>query len=638
MTLLINNEMPELEQRKNAIMLENFESMAELTATEDKILNALEGGDISKFLENDDLIDQLKESKTKSEEISQKIEESKETTIKIDREREKYRPAAERSSILFFATLDLSSIDPMYQFSLQWFSKLYEFSIKTTPNSNNKDIRIANLNKIFTKNLYENVCRSLFEKDKLLFSFVICYKIIVGTTGNLNKIPETQWRYFLAGPSGDVEIPTNPTKWINKNEFKPLNDSNTPQSDQLPGQWESKLSEFLKLCLIKMIRPDKLINAIQLWIERNLGKEFIEPPPFELAKSYKQSSNIVPLIFILSPGSDPINDIRKFAEDQGYDKNKFLTVSLGRGQEQKAMKVLEDMRTRGGWVLLQNCHLAKSFMSKLEEIVENFDTNWPDKDFRLWLTSMSNPFFPVSILQNSVKITIEPPKGLKNNLLRNYKKIEPKDLEDDCIKRNEYKTLLFGLSFFHAIVQDRRKYGPIGWNVRYDFTNEDWMVSRKQIKIFLEEYEQIPYQVLDYLIGDINYGGRVTDDKDQRLIKTILATYLTPSIFNYKKYKFSDSDIYYCPEPGEHDVYLTYIESLPVNSEPVVFGLHDNADIITAQNEGSALLETVLGIQPRQSSSGGKSQESIILELLEEIKNKTPEPFDKEEVAKQFPF
>jgi dynein heavy chain len=163
------------------------------------------------------------------------------------------------------------------------------------------------------------------------------------------------------------------------------------------------------------------------------------------------------------------------------------------------------------------------------------------------------------------------------------------------------------------------------------------MVSRKQIKIFLEEYEQIPYQVLDYLIGDINYGGRVTDDKDQRLIKTILETYLTPSIFMYKKYKFSDSDIYYCPEPGEHDVYLTYIESLPVNSEPVVFGLHDNADIITAQNEGSALLATVLEIQPRQSNSGGKSQESIILELLEEIKNKTPEPFDKEAVAKQFP-
>ena len=670
MTLLINNEMPELEQRKNAILNENFESMAELRATEDKILNALsksEGGSISVFLETDDLIDQLKESKTKSEEISQKIEESKETTIKIDKERERYRPAAERSAILFFATLDLSSIDPMYQFSLQWFSKLYEFSIKTTPNSTNKDVRISNLNKIFTKNLYENVCRSLFEKDKLLFSFVICYKIITGERGD-DVIPIEQWRYFLAGPSGDVPIPNNPTEWINKNEwptfyrqlnymsehfdqvrgiesyfmkkpnaFKPLYDSMSPQTDPMPDQWEEKASEFLKLCFIKMVRPDKLITSIQLWIERNIGKEFIEPPPFELAKSYKQSSNIVPLIFILSPGSDPINDIKKFAEDQGYDKNKFDTVSLGRGQEQKAMKVLEDMRTRGGWVLLQNCHLAKSFMGKLEEIVENFDTNWPDKDFRLWLTSMSNPFFPVSILQNSVKITVEPPKGLKNNILRNYKKIEPKELEDDCIKRDEYKTLLFGLSFFHAIVQDRRKYGPIGWNVRYDFTNEDWMVSRKQIKIFLEEYENIPYQVLDYLIGDINYGGRVTDDKDQRLIKTILNGYLNENIFQYSKYKFSKSGTYYCPEPCEHDMYLAYIEALPVNSDPEVFGLHDNADIITAQNEGADLLATVLGIQPRTTSGSGKSRESIILELLEDIEKKTPDVFDREAIFKAFP-
>ena len=93
MTLLINNEILEREQRKNTIMLENFESMAELTATENKILNALEERDISKFLENDSLMDQLKESKTKSKEISQKIEESKETIIKKDKEREKYHPA-----------------------------------------------------------------------------------------------------------------------------------------------------------------------------------------------------------------------------------------------------------------------------------------------------------------------------------------------------------------------------------------------------------------------------------------------------------------------------------------------------------------------------------------------------------------
>lgn len=82
--------------------------------------------------------------------------------------------------------------------------------------------------------------------------------------------------------------------------------------------------------------------------------------------------------------------------------------------------------------------------------------------------------------------------------------------------------LLFGFCFFHAIVQDRRKFGPIGWNIQYAFTNEDLMVSRRQLKIFIEDYEQVPYKVLNYIGAEINYGGRVTDDKDVRLITTIL--------------------------------------------------------------------------------------------------------------------
>jgi dynein heavy chain, axonemal len=668
MTLLINNEMPELEQRKNAILMENFTSMAERQKTEDRILFDLsksEGGNIEEFLKSDELINSLKEAKTKSEEISQKIEEGKITSEQIKLKRENYRPAAFRSSLLFFATIDLSSIDPMYQFSLQWFAKLYESSIKVTPPSNNIDTRISNLNKNFTRILFENVCRSLFEKDKLLFSFIICHKILTGEFKN-TKIKPEQWRYFLAGPTGDIEIRKNPTDWISKNEwngfyrqlkfmsdnfedtkgieeyfyknpnkFKALYDSASAQHDPLPDHWENKISDFMRLCILKMIRPDKLIAGLQLWIERNIGKEFVEPPPFSLHKSFKESSNIVPMIFILSPGSDPINDIRAFSEEQGFGK-RFEMISLGRGQEKKALQRLEDMRTKGGWVLLQNCHLAKSFMGRLEEIVENFDTNWPDKDFRLWLTSMSNDYFPVSILQNSVKITVEPPKGLKNNLLRTYNKLENKDLED-CVKKEEYKALLFGLSFFHAIVQDRRKYGPIGWNVKYDFTNEDWMVCKKQIKIFLEQYEGIPYQVLDYLIGDINYGGRVTDDKDQRLIKNILKTYLTDNIFKYETYKFSKSGTYFCPESGEQENYVNYIVSLPVNSEPEVFGMHENADIVTAQNEGYALLETVLGIQPRASGAGGKSPESMIMEIISDIEKKRPAAFDIDEIKKKFP-
>lgn len=74
--------------------------------------------------------------------------------------------------------------------------------------------------------------------------------------------------------------------------------------------------------------------------------------------------------------------------------------------------MIEDNLNRGGWVLLMNCHLATSWMSSMESIVENMDDT-KHRDFRLWLTSMPNNTFPVSVLQNSVKMTLEPPSGLK---------------------------------------------------------------------------------------------------------------------------------------------------------------------------------------------------------------------------------
>jgi dynein heavy chain len=77
----------------------------------------------------------------------------------------------------------------------------------------------------------------------------------------------------------------------------------------------------------------------------------------------------VPLIFVLSSGSDPVADFLRFAEEQNMTK-KYEAISLGRGQEKKAVRCIDDAAGRGGWALLMNCHLASSFMPKLESIVE----------------------------------------------------------------------------------------------------------------------------------------------------------------------------------------------------------------------------------------------------------------------------
>jgi len=134
----------------------------------------------------------------------------------------------------------------------------------------------------------------------------------------------------------------------------------------------------------------------------------------------------------------------------------------------------------------------------------------------------------------------------------------------------------------HAIVQDRRKFGPIGWNIQYAFMNEDLVVCRRQLKMFVEKYDFVPYKVLNYVGAEINYGGRVTDSQDKKLITNILSVYMTPEILN-DGYKFSESGLYNSIPVGEKEDYLEYIRALPINPKPEAFGLHENAEITTSQ-------------------------------------------------------
>jgi dynein heavy chain len=105
----------------------------------------------------------------------------------------------------------------------------------------------------------------------------------------------------------------------------------------------------------------------------------------------------------------------------------------------------------GSWVLLQNCHLAPSFMPELEKISENADPATLHKEFRIWLTSMPSNVFPVPLLMKGIKMTYEPPRGVRNNLLRSFGTVDSAKFEE-CAKPLEWKKLFFGLSFFHALI------------------------------------------------------------------------------------------------------------------------------------------------------------------------------------------
>lgn len=108
--------------------------------------------------------------------------------------------------------------------------------------------------------------------------------------------------------------------------------------------------------------------------------------------------------------------------------------------------------------------------------------------------------------------------------------------------------------------------------------------------MFLNEYEELPLAALSYLFGECNYGGRVTDDKDRRLLMSLLSSFINTDVVNSDEYKFSESGLYFSPAfMEEQSGYLEYVKTLPLNPRPEVYGLHDNADI-TKDNQETLLV------------------------------------------------
>lgn len=274
----------------------------------------------------------------------------------------------------------------------------------------------------------------------------------------------------------------------------------------------------------------------------------------------------------------------------------------------------------------------------MEQICEAMEADKVHQDFRLWLTSMPSESFPASVLQNGVKITKEPPKGLRANLKNTFLKLD----NDKLHKTNkvvEYQKLLFGLAFYHAIVIERKKYGPLGWNIPYEFNDTDMDITAAQLELYVNQYEDIPYKVLQQLASVVNYGGRITDDKDMRTSDILIADFFTPKILE-AGYFFSMSGVYYSITPDRdspYSSYMEYIDSLPLNAEPEVFGMHSNASITCAITEADATFGIILSLQPRTNSAGGVSREQQIIDSAFSMAQQLPVLYDIDGIGLLYP-
>jgi len=231
--------------------------------------------------------------------------------------------------------------------------------------------------------------------------------------------------------------------------------------------------------------------------------------------------------------------------------------------------------------MLQNIHLMPRWLIELEKILDSFsgDTG-SHANFRLLLSAEPSTGVPIGILDRSIKLTNEPPSGLKANMKRAFTYFPKEEIED---KDSKVKSIYFGLCFFHSTVIERKRFGPKGWNMSYPFNVGDLRDSYLVLNRYMESNSgssKIPFEDLIYIFGEIMYGGHIVDDWDRRLARAYLENIMTPQIFEEEElfpYIEGKNLSFKVPAPTNFEKYLEHIELSLGQETPLAYGLHPNA-------------------------------------------------------------
>ena len=400
LAVVVNQERPDLEERRVALIRHMNTMTIELQQCEDGLLFELSNaqGDI---LENAGLVETLEATKKKAQEIVKSMQQAQATQESIAASRMAYKAVASRGALLFFQIDQLCKIDHMYQYSLAAFMVVFNKALakaERPPDPSDVEQRVANVSKSITQSVFAYVARGLFERHKLILSALICFAILVKG----NEIDRRQLDFLLRGKrkTGGVERPESVREWCSEatwasvqalsdvegaspsfallpadmaehNRWRMWSEMEKPEEEKMPTDWKN-LTPFQRLLVLRCLRPDRLTTALEHFIAKTIGKFFISDQAVDLSLSLQDANSTTPLFFILSPGVDPLKSIEILGAKMGYtyDNEKLHNVSLGQGQEIVAEKALAECFQKGGWCLLSNIHLVEKWLHRLDKILE----------------------------------------------------------------------------------------------------------------------------------------------------------------------------------------------------------------------------------------------------------------------------
>ena len=657
---VVRVEKPDLEQTKEELVNKQNSFQIELAQLEEELLVNLSNADPATILTNTALIESLEKTKETSKEIQEQQIIAKDTEKKINISREIYRRVAAEGAMLYFLLIQLCIVDHMYQYSLESFNTFFFKAFDKTPAFDTDEKRVLELREQIRTTIYQWVSRGLFEKHKQIFLCQITFRLM---QKKILQVEYTQQEFnFLIQCPIKTDVP-NPLKkeWLpdlawysiqklieiegfesfaqnlekdSPTRFKQWYDELAPENEKLPLDWK-KLEQmpFQKLLVLRCLRPDRLTTALDNFNRRTLpnGSKYVDmdsTSSFQdiLSSSLADSTTTTPLFFILSPGANPVKEVEKVGGVMGIDVNKqFHNVALGQGQDVIAMNKLEIGHKDGHWVMLQNIHLMPTWLLELEKRLDEFALEGSHPSFRLFLSAEPSKTIPIGILERSIKLTNEPPQGLKANMKRAFTFFSKEEIEDMEAK---IKTILFALCYYHSVVIERRKFGPKGWNMSYPFSVGDLRDSSIVLRNYMERNAasgKVPWDDLRYIFGEIMYGGHIVDDRDRTLNMTYLENLMKDSLLDEAElFPFIEGKniSFKCPGALTYSNYIKHIEENLPPETPLAYGMHPNAEIDFMTNQCLTLFRTLVELQPKDSGGDESGGGNVKIEKTQELMTK----------------
>lgn len=586
--ITIQHEQPELEEEKVETLRKEEALKIQLAQLEESLLSDLASSQGS-LLENTTLIDSLNLIKNQASEIGDALKHSKEVQEEIDAKRDVYRPFAVVASSIFFLTKSLEELSHMYQFSFGMFMDLFRKTLamhkelQTDPGS-----KIATLKESFIALTIKTVCRSLMKEHRVLYGIHVSRNLFP------DECTPEEWEYFLDKSVVSQEkkdavrlatfvLPDSVENFrtfsalfpelVSKFRFQEADiwlqwmRTATPETDY--PTFVQKLTSFQRLLLMKTLRNDRLIAAMNLVACSLLKVESLGDNE-TLGLTVEATEAGTPLLLITTSGADPSQELQSIAYHT-VGKDRFHQLAMGGGQTDEALRLLRLSAEKGDWVFLKNLHLVIPWVFTLQK---EFNLLKPNKNFRLFLTTEAHDEFPSILLSQSLKVMFESPPGVKQNLIRTYNDWSPsvyKSIEE------HQRELLFIAASLHAIIQERRSYIPQGWSKLYEITASD---LKSATDIILQHSKgEVNWKCIRGLLMSAIYGGKLESNFDIRILETYINKFFDPSSLSKSKRQDAIFHTIRAPNGGlGYEEFIKAIKKLPDNDVPVLFSLPPNAD------------------------------------------------------------